>query len=52
MLFDENVSEAGVAPAVTGLGCAELKALLAADGIVEAAVHARGCAVCGKAAPR
>ena len=52
MLFDENVTEAGVAPTVTELGCDELKAFIAADEIVEAAVHARGCAVCGKAAPR
>jgi len=51
MLFDENVRDAGVAPAVSELGCDELKALLAQDEIVDAAVHARGCTICGKAAP-
>jgi RNA polymerase sigma-70 factor (ECF subfamily) len=50
MLFDENVREGGVAPSVTQSGCDELHDLLARDEVVEAAVHARGCAVCGKAA--
>ena len=52
MLFEENVGDAGVAPTVADLGCDELKRLLGEDELVEAAVHARGCAICGKAAAR